>query len=100
MEADPIIMKQFFNQMKKNKLKERVLVREGDTYLPSHKTTTQYKFLPKEFFDPTSTFMYGEKVALVIFGEPLHGLIITSKLLSATYKKQFNLLWKVAKNQR
>lgn len=98
METDPIIMKQFFNQMKKNKLKERVLVREGDNYLPAHPNTTTYKFLPKEFFDPTSTFIYDDKVAIIIFGEPLHGLIIESKILSNTYRKQFNLLWKIAKS--
>lgn len=97
MKADPIIMKQFFNQLKKHKLKERVLVREGDNYLPAHSETTAYKFLPKEFFDPTSTFIYNDKVAIIIFGEPLHGLIIESKILSNTYRKQFNLLWKVAK---
>lgn len=100
MEVDPIIMKQFFNQMNKNNLKEKVLVREGDNYLPAHKETTKYKFLPKEFFDPTSTFIYGDKVAIIIFGEPLHGLLIKSKILSTTYRKQFNLLWKVAKSKR
>ncbi|GBE19700.1 sugar-specific transcriptional regulator TrmB [archaeon BMS3Abin17] len=97
METDPIILEQFFIQMKKNKFKERVLVREGDNYLPAPKETTKYKFLPKEFFDPTSTFIYGNTVAIIIFGEPLYGLIIRSKILSQTYKKQFNLLWKVAK---
>src|SRR3989344_630506 len=97
MEADPIIMKQFFNQIKKYKLKEKILVREGDNYLPAHPETTTYKFLSKEFFDPTSTFIYGNKVAIIIFGEPLHGLIIESEILSNTYRKQFNLLWKVAK---
>lgn len=97
MEADPIIMNQFFNQMNKNKLKERVLVREGDNYLPAHRNSATYKFLPKEFFEPTSTFIYGDKVAIVVFGEPLHGLIIDSKTISNTYRKQFELLWKLAK---
>jgi sugar-specific transcriptional regulator TrmB len=99
MEADAVIMKQFFNQMRKNKLKEKVLVREGDNYLPAHPETTTYRFLPKEFFDPTSTFIYADKVAIIIFGEPLHGLLIESKILSETYRKQFNLLWKIAQPQ-
>lgn len=99
METDPIIMEQFFNQMKKNKLKERVLVRKGDNYLPAHKESTIYKFLSKDFFDPTSIFIYNNKVAIIIFGEPLHGLIIDSRILSNAYRKQFNLLWKVAKTK-
>ena len=96
MEADTIIMKQFFNQMKRYRLKEKVLVREGDNYLPAYSQTTEYRFLPKEHFTPTSTFIYGNKVAIIIFGEPMHGLIINSKLLSEAYRKQFYLLWKIA----
>lgn len=97
METDPIVMQQFFEQMKRNKLKERILVRDGDNYFPAYKSTTKYRFLPKEFSDPTSTFIYGNKIAIVIFGEPLYGLIINSKILAETYRKQFNLLWKIAK---
>lgn len=96
IEADPIIMKQFFNQTKKYGLKEKVLVREGDNYLPAHPETTEYRFLPKEHFTPTSTFIYGAKIAIIIFGEPLFGLIVKSKLLSEAYRKQFYLLWKEA----
>lgn len=97
METDSAIMEQFFNQMKKHKLKERVIVREGDNYFPANRKTTAYKLLPKEFFEPTSTFIYGDKVAIIIFAEPLQGIIINSKLLSKTYRKQFELLWKIAK---
>jgi len=99
METDPVIMEQFFFQIKKHKLKERVLVRKGDTYLPAYKSTTTYKFLPKEFFDPTSTFIYGNKVAIIIFGQPLYALIIESKILSKAYRKQFDLLWKIARKR-
>ncbi len=100
METDPIIMKQFFNQMKRNKLKERVLVREGDNYLPAHRETTQYRFIPKDFFNPTSTFIYGDKVAIIMFTEPLYGLMIDSKQLSDSYRKQFELLWKNARKKK
>jgi len=100
MKADPVMMKQLFNQMRKFKLKERVLVREGDNYLPGHEETTTYKFLPKEFFEPTSTFIYGDKIAIIIFSEPLCGLIINSKLLANAYRKQFEVLWKFAKAKK
>lgn len=97
MAVDPIAMGQFFNEMKRRNFRERVLVREGDNYLPGKQETTKYRRIPKEFFNPSSTFIYGNKVAIVIFGEPLHGLIIESELLSDAYRKQFNLLWKGAK---
>ncbi len=99
METDEVIMRQFFAQMKEYKLKERVLVREGDNYLPGHKDTTSYKFLSKEFFDSTSTFIYGNKVAIILFGEPMHALLIESKILSGAYRKQFELLWKIASKE-
>lgn len=100
MGADGIIMQQFFEELKRNKLKERVLVREGDNFLPAYKSTTSYKYLAKEFFEPTSTFIYGNRVAIILFNEPLYGIIIESKSLANTYRKQFELLWKVAKNKK
>lgn len=99
MDSAPIAMEQFFNEMKRHKLKEKVLVREGDNYLPGRKETTEYRFISKEFFSPTSTFIYGDNVAIIIFCEPLHGIIIKSKLLSEAYRKQFYLLWKNAKKK-
>jgi len=99
METDKIAMLQFFEQMKQHKLKERVLVREGDNYLPGHEKTTKYKFLPKEFFSPNSTFIFGDKVAVILFNEPICGILIESKELAETYRKQFELLWKMAKNR-
>lgn len=97
--VDPITMQQFFSQIKKYNLKEKVLVREGDNYLPAHKESTEYRFLPKGYFTPTSTFIYGSKVAIIIFGEPLYGIIINSKLLAKAYRKQFYLLWKIARKK-
>ncbi|MBI5390393.1 hypothetical protein HZB02_02810 [Candidatus Woesearchaeota archaeon] len=99
MEADPIIMQQFFNQMKQNRLKERVLVREGDNYHPSYRETTIYRFLPKEHFSPNSIFVYGNNVSIILFTEPLSGIIIRSKELAMSYRKQFELLWNVAKKK-
>lgn len=97
MKADPVAMHQYFNQLKKHGLNEKVLVREGDNYLPGHSETTQYRFIPKEFFSPTATFIYGNKVAIIIFGEPLHAVLLESRILSESYKKQFYLIWKTAK---
>ncbi|MDO8564281.1 MAG: helix-turn-helix domain-containing protein [Nanoarchaeota archaeon] len=97
MEADELSMYRYFEDMKKNKLKEKVLVREGDNYLPAPRSTTSYRFLSKEFFEPTSTMIYGNKVAIVIFSQPLHGIIIENEALAKTYRKQFNALWKIAK---
>jgi sugar-specific transcriptional regulator TrmB len=99
MEADDIALYQFFEDMKKYKLKEKVIVREGDNCLPAPKETTTYRFLSKEFFEPISTTIYGNKVAIIIFSQPLHGIIIENESLAKTYKKQFNALWKISKSK-
>ncbi len=97
MQTDEVIMRQFFETMKRHKLKERVLVKEGEEYLPAEKATTTYRFLPKEFFNPQPTFIYGDKVAIILFTEPMYGIVIRSKRLAETYRKQFDMVWKHAK---
>ena len=99
METDKITMLQFFKSLHLYKLKEKVLVREGDSYLPGHKDTTTYRFLPKAFFDPTSTFIYGDTVAIIIFDTPLYAIRLKSNAVAKAYKKQFNLLWSIAKKR-
>lgn len=98
MEVDEIAMYQFFNQMIKHKFKERIIVREGDSYLPAKRASTTYRYLPKQYFEPTATFIYGSKVAIIMFSQPLHAIILESKELSVAYRKQFELLWKIAKH--
>lgn len=98
MEADEVCMKQFFAIMKRKRLKERVLVQEGDRYLPAPRTT-RYRFLPREYFNPQSTHIYGNKVVVLLFTEPMHGIMIESKELAESYRKQFNLAWKYAKKK-
>ncbi|MFH1785287.1 MAG: helix-turn-helix domain-containing protein [Candidatus Micrarchaeota archaeon] len=98
MDADPIGLSKIFLLLKKHKLKERVLVREGDRFLPGKDYgTTEYRFLSSEFFSPTATFIYGDNVAFITFSEPFHGIIIRGKDLAEAYRRQFELLWKHAK---
>ena len=100
MDADEVLMKQFFAIMKRKGFKEKVIVREGDNFLPAGKETTEYRFVSKEFFNPQSTFVYGGKVAIVLFNEPLYGIMIESRELADSYRKQFNLVWKHAKKRK
>jgi len=55
-----------------------------------------YRYIPKEYFNPTSTLVYGDRVALLIW-EPLTVIMIKNKELADSYRKQFELLWKIAK---
>ena len=60
---------------------------------------TECRFLPEEFLSPqATTIVYGNKtlVGLPSKHEPLL-IFITSPDISEMYRRQFNLLWKIAK---
>lgn len=98
MEADRLAVERLFEALKREGLKERVLVCEGETYLPAPKQTTTYAALPKKYFDSATSFqVFGDKVAIVIFSEPVHVITIKSRRTANAYRKKFELLWKNAK---
>ena len=101
MEVDRVSMTQFFEKIKKAGYRERVIVREGETYLPAPKETTKYAALPTRYFDSTTSFtVTGDIVSVVIFSEPTYYIRIKSKRVADAYRKKFELMWKVAKKVR
>jgi len=58
---------------------------------------TQIKFLPPEFSQLTETIIVGDKVALVVFTENPYAFLIEDNVVADSYKKQFEVLWKLAK---
>lgn len=60
---------------------------------------TEAKFIPEEYSSPSTIYIYGEKVAIISWSEQgLIGVVLKSKGMSDSYKKYFELLWKIAKN--
>src|SRR3989338_5719194 len=98
MAANRTVMERFFEQMKELRLRERVLVAEGEKYLPAPKETTTYRGLPRAYFDSTTAFqVYGGTVNIIVFSDPLHVLAIRSPRIADAYRKKFGLLWKHSK---
>ncbi len=94
-DEDNVAMKWFFERMKESQLKEKIIVCEGDEYLPAPAETTAYGMLPKKYFDSSASFFaYGSKVAIVLFSEELHVVAIKSRKVANAYRKKFELLWK------
>ena len=58
---------------------------------------TVYRFLPSSPSQPTSTFIYGNTVAIIIWTEIPVGLVIKNKTLAQTYLQYFDTLWNNAK---
>jgi hypothetical protein len=94
----PAYHKQYMRMLKENKIHERIITKENPSYLFDQKYT-HYRFIPEEYFSPTTTLIFGDKVAIVIFKPTIVVIMIESKELAEGYKKQFRLLWKIAKKR-
>ena len=96
-EKFPIITEQYFKKEEKLGIKERLLTSEKAGFVYKKKSIT-YRYIPQEYFNPNPTIVYGEKVASIIW-EPLNVILIENKQLADSYKKHFELLWKMARNK-
>ena len=90
----PAQIKDYVKIAKKYKFKERLIFRKG---FKSPNPNAKIRYIPKEFIIPVRTMVYGDKVAIVDFTEPMTTIIIHKKEIAKAYKEHFNLLWKTAK---
>jgi len=89
------LAEQYVRQLKERRIKERLLVPEGQKVLSGKYTEVRY--LPQGTKIPSYTAIYGNKVAIGIFQEPLYVILIKSSDLALSYKNIFEQLWKIAK---
>ncbi len=98
-EALPIFMQQYFRDLRKFGIQERVITvkKKGVFQFPKEiAPTTQYRFLEEQNFNPTNTFIYGHSVVIVTWGTPVTCVMINNKNLADTYRIHFEQLWKIA----
>lgn len=102
-EKFPEIMQHDFFQFQKRKkelgVKSRTLMSESMRKNSSLKDAKNisYRFLSEEFSLPTSTFMYGNKTAIIIWSSIPTGIVIKSEETYRSFKGYFESLWKIAK---
>ena len=87
----------------KKKIKAKILVSESvknteimKKMVGKHKFPGEFRFLPKEFEGPTSTVIYGNKIAIIAWHD-LIAFVLESRETNRVYKKYFDALWKIAK---
>lgn len=93
----PIDIYQFLNQVVKNKIHEKVLVREDLKGIAIKSKNSEFKCLPKKFLSPVTTAIYGSKVASFIWTPPYYAILTKNKEVADSFRSQFNALWKIAK---
>lgn len=96
------IMKHDFMIFQKRKkalrINSRIILSES-----SRKTETvalayaDFRYVPDEFSAPTTTFVYGDKIAIIVWSGTPVATLIESKEVSKSYKSYFELLWKNAR---
>lgn len=87
---------QFQNKKRTLKIKSRILQTSISEELKKV-AFAQFRVIPNEHRSPITTIIYGNKVAILIWGLTPHAILITSKQVSKQFMIQFELLWKLGK---
>ncbi len=96
--TSPIAFAQYARDLQKYDLHERVLVEAGDTQMMFPPSNTRYRWLPKALFGVAPFALYGNKLALILWGPPTRAVIIENPSVAASYAKQFEFFWAQAKD--
>lgn len=57
----------------------------------------EIKFLPKEYSNPIATFIYKNKIVIIISKDMPLAFVLENKEVADSFKNYFELLWKIAK---
>ena len=88
----------FQKRKKELKIKAKVILSESSKRTEQVRLAySKFKYIPDKFTAPTTTFVYGDKIAIIVWSETPIATLITSKEVVESYKNYFNLLWKIAK---
>ena len=88
----------FQKEKEKKKINAKVILSESSKNTEQVKLAySKFRYIPDEFTAPTTTFVYGNKTAIIIWSEIPIATLIISKEVAESYRKYFELLWKNAK---
>ncbi len=94
-EVEPIYLKQYLNTIKTKNIKEKIILKHNSKKL-KHKNL-EYRELNEKYIGKTAQIVYNNKVAIFIPGTPYYLVVIENKEVANTYRKQFELVWQIAK---
>ena len=89
-----------FQKEKKNrKIKSRVIIGKGLKDKPIVTDAfAQFHFISDEYMTPTTTWIYNDKVAIIVWSETPVATLIKNKEVAKAYGSYFELLWKKSNN--
>jgi hypothetical protein len=89
----------FQKQKKELKIDARVILSKSSRNTEQVKIAyTKFRYIKDEFSSPTTTFIYDDKTAIIVWSETPIATLISSKDVADSYRKYFEMLWKTAKS--
>lgn len=85
----------FNKQMDREKIKVKILTKDAQKI--EKRDLMEISSLPDFLSFPSATAVYGNKVAIFVWDEPYHAILIKSKQVADSYRQFFDALWKQAK---
>jgi len=86
----------FSKRKEQKKIHTKMLIRESFGKKDRGKYT-EYRSVPQDVRSPATINVYGNKVAIFVWGEPPEALLIENSEISKTLKNYFDFMWKHAK---
>lgn len=93
----PNLMKSYLKKEQKAGVKERVITRKGTKFIYNH-PHIKYKYMNEKFFSPTPIGVFGNAIGFFVW-EPFTMIVIENKDLANSYRKHFELMWKIAEKK-
>ncbi|MCB9989665.1 MAG: helix-turn-helix transcriptional regulator [Rhodospirillales bacterium] len=78
-----------------NDIHYKILIKEGDhNYVAS--SYAEYRWLPKEQFSSVPFYVYGDKLAILLFSDTPTVIVLAYAAVAEAYRVQFETIWKTA----
>lgn len=71
----------------------KILIREEDTYFLASPDYAEYRWTPKEHFSSVPFYVYGKKLAILLFEMEPTIIIIDYPAVAEAYRMQFTAIW-------
>ncbi len=98
-DLDYLHFKQYTKEVDSTRaLKEKLITFEGCKTFGAK--TSEYRFIPKEFFHNIPIAVYGNKTIIIIWEPVITTILIESEDLAKSFRKHFYKLWRSLKKRR
>jgi len=88
----------WFNERRKEKKVKIKLITSDKTINP--KILSETRYLAEKYSEPMVINIYGNNVAMILWGKQPFALVVEQEEFASGYKKYFELLWRIAKKQK